>query len=217
LEKTYQVTITEPEGTVLKVPALANDTIKPWHQLRRDGHEDYWGVFWKQFEDLERHPLTRVVKGDSDNKAWFQIYRSGTGLNIIVTVHDDDIFVNDENLSEGDSVEVYVDILNNREKIYNADDRRFIFAPDGQKTGSTGIRYTSVRKIADGYWQVHVGMSSQKMKRAMKPYVVLGLDIAVNDKDSADGAFSTIMWHGDTLHEVDTSNFGTIIMMPDKE
>jgi len=218
LEQEYQLTITEPGSEVLSIYALPeNVSIIPWHQLRRDGHEDFMGDFFRQFEQItrERAPVERLVRGPgSDNKAAFLAWYEDNGtLGILVEVEDADIVTDRQQPSQGDSVEIYLDILNNREKVYNADDRRFIVTPDGSKTGSDDVKYASVWRSERGY-MVQISLPSHKLKRKAEPWVVMGLDIAVNDQDAADGEVSTLMWRGDGLHEEDTSGFGTIICTP---
>jgi len=44
-------------------------------------------------------------------------------------VVDPDRHVKLDSLPDGDSVEVFVDVLNNREQVYNFDDRRVVIAP----------------------------------------------------------------------------------------
>ncbi len=218
VEQEYQITITEAGPDVLKVRTIKPGEVTTWPSLMKDDPKGYKETFFKQFDTYEWQPLDRKVgESISDNKAEFLVLAEGRGIHILVKVRDADNFVNPQDPSAGDSVELYLDILNNREKIYNADDRRLIFASDGTPAGSKDVRYGIVKKYADGQYAVHIHLDEFRLQRKTGPYVVMGFDVAVNDKDSKDGKVATMMWRGNALHEVDTSTFGTIIFMPEKE
>jgi hypothetical protein len=130
----------------------------------------------------------------------------------VVRVTDERIVINEQDPTAGDSVEMFFDIYNDREKVYNADDRHAIVTADGKSSGATGRKsQASAMRTDDGYF-VFMRQPAHDMKRKLEQGAVLGFDVAVNDVDEKGGEVTRVYWHGDMRNATDTSNFGTIIL-----
>lgn len=212
--KTYTLTVEEPGPEVVMAPRIEKGAIQgTWVFMRKEREgtgtmSDYIDQF-----TFPEHPIETLVAGeDFNSKAVFQVAWDESSMYAAVFVEDDDIQINAEDPTEGDSVEIFFDIFNDREKVYNSDDRRAIVTPDGQVSGSPGQKsQVGAMKTDNGYF-VHMRMPGHDMKRKLEKGVVLGFDVAVNDKDGENGEVSRVYWHGDTRNAVDTSNFGTVIL-----
>jgi len=213
-QKTFTLTVKAPGPEVVSVPRVDKDTIKDtWAIMRmeREG-EAQMSDYIDQFS-FPQQKIENVVVGDEFNSsAAFQVVHNGSVMYAVVFVEDDSIVINEENPTEGDSVEIFFDIFNDREKVYNADDRRAIITPDGQVSGSPGQKSGATAMKTDRGYFVSMRMPAHDMKRKLEKGAVMGFDVAVNDKDSEDGEVTRVYWHGDTRNAEDTSNFGTIIL-----
>ena len=218
---TVVLTVTQPGPEVWMVPSVeAGDFADIW-ELRNESKNapepfDWEARYVEQFLQVPGFPVDRRISGESfDNEVRVHVLREGSSLYIGVFVLDDAIVVNRENPPAGDSVEISQDILNNRQKVYNADDRRVVATADGQVSGQLGRVHGGVVIPIEGGYFVGTREPTHSLKRGLEPGIVMGLDIAVHDKDSADGPVSTVLWHGDVIDEEDTSTFGTIILAED--
>ncbi len=212
--KTFTMTIGPAKDDVVLVGKVPAKSIKPTWKIRREKAkgEDERAIFVKQYT-FTKHPITKLTRGDSfNNKAGFQVVNEGgSRFHALVFVEDDTITENDRDPTKGDSVEIFLDIYNDREKVYNADDRRVIVTPSGKVSGSPGhVTQAGALRVEGGYY-VWVNMPTHAMKRKLTPGAVLGFDVSVNDADDS-GEVSQVTWRGDERNAEDTSNFGTIIM-----
>ena len=216
---TAVLTVTAPGPDVWMVPSVSEFKAS-WqlmHEERKSEESYDWRArFREQFLQVPAFEPERVVQGDAfDNRVRVHVLRDGNNLRIGVFVQDNAIVVNKDDPSKGDCVEIYQDLFNNRQKVYNSDDRRVIATPDGDKSGLMGgVHSVYVDRTEDGYF-IATREPSHSMKRKIEAGAVMGLDIAVHDRDEEDGPISTLMWRGDAVHEEDTSNFGTIIFAPE--
>ncbi|MFP4380030.1 MAG: sugar-binding protein [Candidatus Sumerlaeia bacterium] len=212
--KTFTVTVKEPAPEVVMANKVERGTIKgAWvfMRLEREG-KGKMSDYIEQFKYPET-PITTIVEGKSfNNKASFQVFHDGSSMYAAVRVVDDNIVVNPNDPTNGDSVEIFFDIFNDREKVYNADDRRAIITADGEVSGSPGQKSNPGAMRTDDGYVAYIRMPAHDMKRKLEKGAVLGFDVAVNDKDSEDGSITRVYWHGDMNNATDTSNFGTIIL-----
>jgi hypothetical protein len=165
--------------------------------------------FWK----LD-NKLAKLVDGQKTGiEAAFDIVTDGENLYVAIQVKDPNLAENPTELWNGDSVEVYLDMLNSRETIYNFQHRRLVCGPSGKKTYIVGEKWGikfATQKTADGYtveMSAHnYGLGVRLNSRA------LGFDVAVND--SADGKTRAcrLVWRGTNNDDTDPSGFGTVVL-----
>jgi len=183
------------------------------------GEVNFDGVPDESFWDL-KEPIEKLVAGEKTNiKAVFDIVRQGGDMYVAVKVIDPDRKLDLKNLPEGDSVEVFVDVLNNREQVYNHDDRRVVIAPAKTyrplvvaptKFGHQG----KCVETEDGY-SAEFWLSFWALNLRNRNYpAVMGFDIAVNDDDDGNGRDSQVVWQG-TNDNATVPQFGAIILEPD--
>jgi hypothetical protein len=139
---------------------------------------------------------------------------------VAVKVVDPDRQLNLDNLPEGDSVEVFVDVLNNREEVYNFDDRRVVIAPTTKHYQPLLVAPLSFGhhgkcvETEDGYTaEFWLSTWALGMKNKNFP-TVIGLDIAINDDDDGDGRDSQVVWQGSAENDTRPNQFGTVILEP---
>jgi hypothetical protein len=208
------LTVKEPKPGVVEVPRIGRDDLKDiWVFMRlARKNEAEMSDYVKQF-DFPSHPVDKPVAGNRfDSDARFQVVHNGSVFYAAVHVKDDKVLPDADNPLAGDSVEIFLDINNDREKIYNADDRHAIITADGKVSGAPGPKTgAGAMRTDDGYF-VWVRMPAHAMKRKLENGVVMGFDVAVNDRDSADGPVSRVFWRGNARNAEDTTNFGTIIL-----
>jgi hypothetical protein len=180
------------------------------------------GALDEPFWDL-KEPIEKLVFGEKTNiKATFDIVRNGGDMWVAVKVIDPDRKLDLKNLPNGDSVELFLDVLNNREEVYNYDDRRIVVAPAKgwyrpllvapMDFGHRG----KCAETEDGY-TAEFWLSFWALNFSNRNYpAVMGFDIAVNDDDDGDGRDSQVVWQG-TAENDKVPQFGTIILEPDKK
>ena len=206
-KRTFKLTVTPPGPGVFRVR----------HVNQRPSAD---GVLNEPFWNLAE-PIEKLVAGDRTNiKATFDIVRNGGDIFVAVKVIDPDRQLKLDDLPDGDSVEVFLDVLNNREQIYNYDDRRVVVAPadtwyrpmvvapmtfgHNGKCASTEDGYTAE------FWFSFWALGYPKVDYP----AVMGLDIAINDDDDGDGRDSQVVWQG-TAQNATVPQFGTIVLEPE--
>ncbi len=182
------------------------------HKVEADGVLDE--PFWKLDTPIEK----RVVGERTDVKATFDIVHRGGDFYVAVKVIDPDRHTKRDDLPDGDSVEVFVDVLNNREAVYNFDDRRVVVAPiKGHYRPLVIAPMTfghrgKVVQTEDGYTaEFWFSAWALGMRNRNFP-TVIGLDIAVNDDDDGDGRDSQVVWQGTAENATRPNAYGTVIL-----
>ena len=230
--RTYSGTVAEgsDEG-VIKVPYV---TEPPVVDGKLDPAEPW---------ELEKKAEKPAV-GESDNTVRFDLLRHGTSLYVAIEVKDANVFEGRKwgPVKGNDSVELYFDLLNNRERTYNADDRRLPFTvlgtPDrslmighrllGMKGQVTEEGYTMEGQLRFGWLgmptllDVNSAANREKYGRdalriAAYDGVVFGFDLMVNDVDAEGGETARLVWQGSATNPEDPGQFGTAILMPAPE
>ena len=206
----FSIRITPP-GTGVFRARYVND------KINADGVLDE--ACWKLTE-----PIQKLVVGDETNiKASFDIVHTDGDIYVAVKVIDPDRHLKlgdpaEENLPFGDSVELFVDVLNNREAVYNYDDRRIGIAPAKgwyrmicvSPTGPFGHTGKCV-ETEDGYTaEFWLNFWALDYRNRNFP-AVIGLDIAINDDDDGRGRDSQVVWKG-TARNDKVPQFGTVIL-----
>jgi hypothetical protein len=153
----------------------------------------------------------------------FELEVTDGDIYVAVKVTDPDRYLKlgdpaEENLPFGDSVELFVDVLNNREAVYNYDDRRIGIAPAKgwyrmiclSPTGPFGHTGKCV-ETEDGYTaEFWLNFWALDYRNRNFP-AVIGLDIAINDDDDGNGRDSQVVWQG-TAQNDRVPQFGTVIL-----
>lgn len=183
------------------------------------------GVLDEKFWDL-KHPIAKAVEGKPDNKAMFDIAWGHGRLYVAVRVEDDSIHPNRADIMNGDAIDLFFDTLNNREVVYNFDDKRMLNPIiDGRPRGlllGLGSLVKGIVKtnesgyVAEYYFNIR-SPAGLKLSRAIAPPLVMGFDIAIYDDDDGKGRDSTLVWRGTAENHVKPNRFGTIILAPAKQ
>ena len=174
-------------------------------------------------------PIQKLVVGDKTNvQASFDIVHTDGDIYVAVKVIDPDRHLKlgdpaEEKLPYGDSIELFVDVLNNREQVYNYDDRRIGIAPTKDwyrmicvsPTGTFGHTGKCL-ETEDGYTaEFWLNFWALDFRNRNFP-AVIGLDIAINDDDDGNGRDSQVVWQG-TAKNDQVPQFGTVILEPKTE
>ena len=211
---TFTIQVGPPGGGVFRVRTVPEDT-----KVKADGvlDEPFWNL---------KEPIEKLVVGEETNvKASFDIVRKGGSMYVAVRVTDPDRYVNiadppEENLPFGDSIELFLDVLNNREEVYNYDDRRIGIAPTDRWYRPLLVAPMSFGhsgkcvETEDGY-TAEFWLHFWALNFSNRNYpAVMGFDIAVNDDDDGGGRDSQVVWQG-TAENHKVPRFGTIILEPE--
>lgn len=141
----------------------------------------------------------------------------GHTLYVAFRVLDDDVRTDSREPWNSDSVEVFLDYRNDRETVYNADDRRIVVDASGriQVVGLARHIQKAAKRFEGGY-AVEVALSGWNMGGydGFKGKVI-GFDVACNDSDTAGRRDGRVVWRGTQDNETDPSGFGTALF-PEK-
>jgi hypothetical protein len=166
------------------------------------------------------HAAEKLVRGQAfDNEVGFTVVWRPFHCFIAVKVMDDDIQTSAGEPEENDSVEIFVDAMNNREKVYNNDDRRIVIDAAGRVRfyGESRFLEAAATRIDGGYTvEIHLSAHNLQAPAFKRPWTTMGLDIAVNDIDSG-GESSQIVWRGNVDNAKVPDSFGTLIFVPRDE
>lgn len=209
--QTFTLKVTPPGPGVFRVRALPAGSADPTVD----------GVLDEPFWDL-KEPITKKVMGETTNvQAFFDIVRNGGNMFVAVKVIDPDRHVKLDDIAEGDSLFVYLDVLNNREKIYNFDDRVVGIAPTTEYFHSVLVApsgFGHQGKIAlteDGYTaEFWINFWALGFDASNLPGV-MGFDIGIKDDDTGAGVESEVVWQGTADNFTQPDQFGTIIIEAD--
>lgn len=205
----FTLQVGPPAAGVFRVRAIPRDT-----KFKLDG------VLDEPFWDL-KEPITKLVLGEKATvQAWFDVVRQGSEMMVAVKVIDPNRHISKtDELWNGDSVELFLDVLNNREEVYNFDDRRIVVA-DKKWGGVWRVAPESfghdakIARTEDGYTaEFRLRFFSLAFSNRNYP-AVMGFDIAVNDDNDGTGRSSQVVWQG-TKDNDTVPRFGTIIFEPD--
>jgi gliding motility-associated-like protein len=172
--------------------------------------ENHWGNY-------TAIPLNQA-EGDvaaPDLDATYKIAFDTDNLYILVNVTDDDVSNDGGNYWENDGVEIYIDMGNDKQGTYGADDYQYTFnfgeSPTiyGTNNNNTGVVYNT-GTTADGYllevsfpWTtLGVGMPAEDD--------LIGFDIIINDDDAGGGRDHRLAWNDGSYNAFSNpSLFGT--------
>ena len=165
--------------------------------------------FWK----LDQ-PIKKTVRGRPSAEAAFGLYWNRSDLYMIIKVQDDQVVTDSDEPWNDDGVEVFLDILNDRQTEYNSDDKRLVVSASGETQGF-GLEgedmETAVQRTEDGYI-VEVQIRMDHLGQRNRPNAAYGFDIAVNDDDDGGPRDGQLVWKGTAQNATDPSGFGTILL-----
>ncbi len=211
--------LTDPESDTRKYTVAVNPPqsevvtgIPVKEGLRVDGKLDE--PAWSSL----RYAPEKSVEVEMDAEAAFDVaWKENRGFYIAISVKDDVLVVNESEPWLGDSVEIYLDVANNRQQVYNSDDYRIVIDPEGHMKVFGVDRRSfecAAARTAKGYdIEVYLGHGSYNHRGYYKvrKNAVFGFDVALNDVDAADEEPARAFWHGDESNETDPGNFGILI------
>ena len=207
VERTFVIEATEPSDDVLLVREI-------------DDKPNIDGVLDEPFWNLQ-YPISKAVEGKPDNKAMFDIAWGNGRLYIAVKVEDDAIHPNRKDITNGDAIDLFFDTLNNREVVYNFDDKRMLNPiVDGRPRGlllGLGslvkgiIKTNETGYVAECYFNLKKPAGLMIPRDISEP-LVMGFDIAIYDDDDGNGRSSMLVWRGTKDNATIPNAFGTIIL-----
>jgi hypothetical protein len=207
--QTFKLTVSPPGPGIFR----ARYTDQP---IKADGVLDE--AVWEL-----KQPIEKLVAGEKTNvRATFDVVHKGGDFYVAVKVVDPDRHVKLDNLPDGDSVEVFIDVLNNREQVYNFDDRRVAIAPTEKwyqplRVAPMSFGHSGKCSATEDGYTAEFWFSAWALGLKNRNFpVVLGLDIAINDDDDGDGRESQVVWQGTAENDTRPNQFGTLILEPEE-
>ncbi len=173
--------------------------------------EPAWGGAW--------HKIEKTVSGKPGATAEFSAFWDGAdpgnpGIHVAVRVRDTTPRRDSENPEDDDSVAIYLDWLNNREGVYNFDDRRFVIDREGrlQNVGSTEGAAFKAAPCAGGYTvEAHIPFRNLK-DFTIGQFGSVGFDVAVNDDSDGGPSDGALTWRGSATNATDPGGFGVVLL-----
>ncbi len=176
-----------------------------------------------------RYPIRKQVEGDKTSlEGAFDVAYTDDFLWIAVKIKD-----GSKNLApaahgpamSGDYVIACIDGLNNRETIYNQDDRycplqRGQVYPHREFIVGDGFQITGRNIEIEGGWMALFRIDKRVthfrgQRQTLRPGQVIGLDLMIMD-DVRDGKpAATLVWQGTANNRTDPSQFGTVVLDDD--
>lgn len=154
----------------------------------------------------------------------FDIVHDGSFIYLAVQIDDATPIRSAGDRFAGDAVVVFLDVLNNREDTYNADDLRMVYARGnrwGNPALSIGHRLSMSANCTDqtsGHdweWKLNtktLGLTDSPTKKGLVSGTVIGLDIMLYDAETRDDPVTAVVWKGSAANLDDPSGFGTVIL-----
>jgi len=202
-ERAFNLRITPAGPEVLRVRKISR-------KAKVDGVHDE--SFWKP-----DRKIGKPAGGDFRGTAAFDVVWDGHTLYVAFRVQDNTISAKSEKPWENDSVELFLDYRNDRETVYNADDRRIVVDAAGriEVVGLKRHIQQAARKTEGGY-TVEIAVTGWNMGGydSFKGKAV-GFDVACNDSDASGKRAGRVVWRGTARNETDPSGFGTALL-PEK-
>ena len=182
------------------------------HIRKIEGKAKVDGVLDEPFWKLDK-PIEKPAGGAFGNKAAFDAAWDGHTLYVAFRVLDDDVRTDSKEPWSNDSVEVFLDYRNDRETVYNADDRRIVVDAAGRIHVVGLARH--IQKAAKGFgggYAVEIAVSGWNMGGydSFKGKVI-GFDVACNDSDTTGRRDGRVVWRGTADNETNPSGFGTAL------
>jgi len=222
-EKEFTLRVGPAETEIIVAPRVATMQSDPADDVEGDDHlrPEPDGTLDEACWD----PTTRVnklVAGSAhDNEVYVDaVWTDGFKGDLFIAAR-----VIDESVTDGDRIVVYLDALNNREEIYNWDDRKIsVKASDGsmvtqESVGSLFRIEAGATRTSDGYTvEVCIDWRNIDLKSRTEELQdrVIGFDIANIDVDEGSGDTTQVVWQGTARNGVDPSQFGALVLVVDE-
>jgi uncharacterized repeat protein (TIGR02543 family) len=181
-----------------------------------DGHvdEQAWNAVMGTVVDRSIH--NQEIVDDSDNRIRFGLLWDDNYLYVGAAVDDAHVFAADP--YRNDSLEVYVDMRNDKEKGpnlgYGDDDSQFLVSPGADAVTSwrkhDGVIAKSV--ITDTGYTVEMAIPWNTFGITPAEQIKIGFDIGLNDDDTGGGRTGVLMWSGTMDNWQDPANFGEAVL-----
>jgi hypothetical protein len=173
-----------------------------------------------------RYPIKKLVNGDAATVVGaFDVAYTDDFLWVAVKIEDSakNVAPNPNGPAMlGDYVVACVDGLNNREIIYNQDDRycplqRGQVYPHRELTVGDSFQITGRNTEIDGGWMALFRIDKRvthvrSQRQTLRPGQVIGLDLMIMDNAREGNPASTIVWQGTKDNRTDPSKFGTVVL-----
>ncbi len=226
-EVTFQATDKHPDGprtakksVAVKVGPLREDVlaVKPV-----DFELDRKQKLLEQ--PIESIPVQKVLRDSQGNEvarfgiAWHPDPKKPKSSQFMVVVWVKPDSAGDQIPNE--SVHVYIDMMHNRELIYNEDDLHLMIKPESKSSRANTIQgYKRVRRpkgkedLPDGGWVTAFFLTGKTfagrgVHTEFGPDITYGFNLAVG---SIDDPAKRVYWHGSAKSDTDTSDFGSIVI-----
>jgi len=162
---------------------------------------------WKLEHKIEKW----VEGGPAQATGRFGILNAGGTLYIGVEVTAPNIQENTGDPAQDDSVEIYLDLFNNREAVYNADDRRITITPGGKVSvvGRNAVLRALAKRTPTGY-TIEASLPSYNTQVKLAD-AAIGVDVGINTVH--EGKRARAVWRGTDANDTDPSQFGTVIFL----
>jgi hypothetical protein len=168
-----------------------------------------------------RYPIRKLAQGEAATvEGHFDVAWDKDYLYVAVRIKDPTVNKGswDSRLSN-DNIILCLDMLNNREATYNADDR-FIVYPRGhiypQRSVIIGDELSfgcRQKEVKGGYFALfRVSFRSFGLPPESVPYRVVGLDVMIVDNAVKGVPAATVVWQGGKDNATDPSKFGSVVL-----
>jgi hypothetical protein len=190
--RNLELTVEDRPGTYVRVPGGAHPTV--------DG----------TLADDEGWQLDQQAGAVRFGVRW-----SPRGYLCVAARVTDDAVVTAKDPEAGDGLVVWIDGLNNREPIYNADDQRLLIPTSGRFTARGDLRFIQAACQRTGSeLTFEAVMRLTNLAVEAKPGSCLGFDIGYRDIDTLGAAPTVTPWRGTDRNDYDPSHFGVLILGP---
>lgn len=169
------------------------------------------------FSETLWHPVLPVANtsfGAPQNSAGFDLLWTDDYLVLAVRVLDRQLVAQTAASPHGDSVEVFLDAFNDKEAEFNVQHRQFRFSLDGsrwERGGRDGGVRSAVLLVEGGY-QLEVAIPWTNLGLQPSPEMVLGFDLAVNDRNLGGSRQHFRMFGGADAIDPRPSQFGNLVL-----
>jgi hypothetical protein len=162
------------------------------------------------------YEVTHVSKGTPNNKAIFKTIWDNNNLYVAFEVNDSILYNDSTNLYDDDSVEIYVDGLNDKKVAYGSDDKQYIM-DIGKRLTDYGVGTTTknfpraVVRTTTGY-RAEIAIPFSDIGITPSENRLIGWDIGINDDDNGGVSDSQLIWYAQASPYNDTSKFGNLLL-----
>jgi len=186
--------------------AIAYKTSSP---ITIDGDLNEWG-------SALTYEVTHFARGSTENNISFKTLWDDNKLYVAFEVIDDSLISDSPELWKDDSVEVYIDGLNDKSGPYGSDDKQYIISIN-ESIVDYGVGKTQknfpldIVEIGNGYI-VEIAIPFSDIGITAIDNKIIGFDIGMNDDDDGESWDGQLIWYAYTSGWNDTSIFGNLLL-----